>query len=199
MAISFGLIRLLKPAVEARLGLRVVRPLPLPEELLDLRHVRAAGDVFDGLVVDGQHGRADERLAVEAGELDLDLRLLARLVRRLRGLDRDVDDPRLGRNDDLAGLVVDLAVGDRQGLDEEVRHVPRDDADLLDRALAAQANDLGRQVDAVRRPDEEQDRGVDLVGVDHSLTVSPGWYSLRVGDELQVVEAEARAVEALAR
>ena len=58
MPISFGLIRLREPAVEARLGLRVVRPLPLPEELLDVRDVRAARDVLDGLVVDGQHGRA---------------------------------------------------------------------------------------------------------------------------------------------
>ena len=36
---------------------------PLPEELLDLRHVRSAGDVLDRLVVDRHHRRADERLA----------------------------------------------------------------------------------------------------------------------------------------
>ena len=50
--------QVVKPSVEARLGLGVMRPLPLPEELLDVRDVRAARDVFDGLVIDGQHRRA---------------------------------------------------------------------------------------------------------------------------------------------
>ena len=93
MPIVVRLDQVAEPAVEARLGLRVVLPPPLPEELLDLRHVRAAGDVLDRLVVDGHHGRADERLAVGVGQLDLDLGLLARLVRRLRGLDLDVRAP----------------------------------------------------------------------------------------------------------
>ena len=131
--------------------------------------------------------------------LSLTLAFWPGLVRLLRGLDRDVDDPRLGRDGDLAGLVVDLAAGDRQGLDEQVRHVAGDDPDLLDRALAAQADDLRRQVDAVRRPDEEQDRGVDLVGVDQEPERLAGLVLLLVGDDLQVVEPEARPVEALAQ
>ena len=38
---------------------------------------------------------------------------------------------------------------DRETLDEDVRHVARDDADLLDCALALQADDLGGEVNAV--------------------------------------------------
>ena len=152
--------------------------------------VRAAGDVLDGLVVDGQHRRADERLAVGVGQLELDLRLLARLVRLLRGHDRDVDHPRLRRDDDLAGLVVNLAAGDRQRLDEEVRHVARDDPTSSTVLLPREADDLRRQVDAVRRPDEQQDRGVDLVGVDQEPDLVAGLVFLLVGDELEVVEPE---------
>ncbi len=165
-----------------------MRPLPLPEERLDVRDVRAARDVLDGLVVDGQHGRARERLAVGAGELDLDPGLLAGLVGLLRGLDRDIDDPRLGRDGDLAHLVVDLAVGDREGLDEEVGHVAGDDADLLDRALAPQVDDLRRQVHAIRRPDEEQHRGIGLVGVDLEPERLAGLVFLLLGDDLQVAK-----------
>ena len=170
---------------------------PLPEERLDLRDVRAAGDVLDGLVVDGQHGGSREGLAVGPGKLHLDPGLLAGLVGLLRGLDRDVDDPRFGRDDDLAHLVVDPAVGDREGLDEDVRHVARDDADLLDRALAPEVDDLRRQVHAVRRSDEEQHRRIDLVGVDQEPERLAGLVFLALGDDLQVAIAEARAVEPL--
>jgi elongation factor P len=50
-------------------GLRLMVPPPLPEELLDLCHVAAAGDIFHAAVVHRQHGRADERLAEEIGQL----------------------------------------------------------------------------------------------------------------------------------
>ena len=64
MPIAFGRNEVAEPAVRGSISrLRVVLPPPLPEELLDLRHVRAAGDVLDGLVVDRHHRRADERLA----------------------------------------------------------------------------------------------------------------------------------------
>ena len=99
----------------------------------------------------------------QVGQLDLDRGLLARLVLCLRRLDRDVEHALLRRHDDLAHLVVDLAAGDRQRLDEEVGHVAWDDADLLDRALALQRTTLGG-------------RYTPLVGRTNSSTVpSPGW------------------------
>src|SRR5208337_5175678 len=155
-----------KPAVEARLGLWVVGPLPPPEELLDIGHVRSAGDGLDGLVINGQHGRSDKGLATRTGQLDLDLRLLAGLVTVLGRFDGQIDHARLGRDGDLAGLGVNPSIGDGEPFHEQVWHVPRHNADLLDRALAAQAEDPGRKVDAIRRTDEEQYRRVHLVGID---------------------------------
>ena len=86
---------------------------------------------------------------------------------------------------------MDPAVGHRHGLDEDIGHVALNDRDLLDRALTAQAKDLGQLVDAVRGPDEEQDRGVDPVGVDQKADGVAGPVLLPVRDDLQVVESEA--------
>ena len=72
MAISFGFSEVVKPAVEARLGLRVVVTLPLPEERLDLGDVRAARDVLDGLVVDGQRP-SSRRNGLPSGPVSLSL------------------------------------------------------------------------------------------------------------------------------
>ena len=71
MPTAFGRNKVLEPAAEARFGLRMVLAPPFPEELLDVGHVAAAGDVFHRLVVDRHHGRADKRPAGEIGELDL--------------------------------------------------------------------------------------------------------------------------------
>src|SRR5438876_390889 len=76
--------QLAEPMLQARFRLRVVVPPPFPEELLDLRHVGAAGYVLDRLVVNADDRGADEGLAVQVGELDLHRRLLARLVFLLR-------------------------------------------------------------------------------------------------------------------
>ena len=83
----------LEPSPQARFGLRIVLAPPFPEELLDLGHVAAAGNVLDRLVVDGDHRGADERLAAEVGQLDFHLGLFARLVRLLRRLDFDIEHP----------------------------------------------------------------------------------------------------------
>ena len=76
---------------------------PFPEELPDLGHVGAAGDVLDRLVVDGHDGGADEGLAVEIGELHLDRGLLAGLVFLGGGQDLDVEHALLRRDDDSRG------------------------------------------------------------------------------------------------
>ncbi len=190
--------QVVEPAVEARLGLGMMRPLPLPEELLDVRDVRASRDVFDGLVIDGQHRRAHERLAVGAGELELDtLAFWPGLYVFCEGstatsTTRDSGGMAISRASSwtLPSAIVRAStkmLGMSRG----------DDADLLDRALAPQVDDLGRQVHAVRRPDEEQDRGVDLVGVDQEPERLAGPVLLPLGDDLQVVESEARTVESL--
>ena len=77
-------------------------------------------------------------LPSQVGQLDLHRRLLARLVLCLRRHDFDVEDALFRRHDHLAHLGVDPAVGDGHRLDEEVRHVPLDDGDLLLDALALQ-------------------------------------------------------------
>ena len=186
-----------RPAVEARLGLGMVGPLPLPEDCLDIGDVRTARDVFDGLVIDGHHRRTHERLAVGAGELDLDLGLLAGLVRLLGGstatfTTRDSGGMAISRASSWT-----LPSATVRASTKMLGMSPRHDADLLDGALAPQVDDLRRQVNAVRRPDEEQHRGVDLVGVDQEPERLAGLILLLLGDDLQVVESEARAVEPL--
>ena len=92
-----------------------------------------------------------------------------------------------------------LAVGDGHRFDEEVRHV------LLRRrrpprpcSCPSSRSTLRRQVDAVRRPQEQQHRAADAVGVDLQLDLLAGRVLALVGDELEVVEAELAAVEAFA-
>ena len=131
----------------AQIGLRVgpMVALPLPEKFLDLRHVRAAGNVLDRLVVNRHHGRAHERLALGVGQLDLDLGLLARTVGRGRGDDLHVEHAFLGRDGDLPDFGVDAAVGHRHRLDEEVGHVLLGHLDFRQRALAVHADHLRRR------------------------------------------------------
>ncbi len=104
----------------------------------------------------------------------------------------------LRRHDDLLDLGVHLAAGDRHRLDEEVRHVLLHDGDLLDGALALQPHHLRRQIDAVGRPHEQQHRAVAAIGVDQQLDLLARRVLALVGDQLDVVEAEVAAVEALA-
>src|SRR5688500_3017474 len=101
-------------------------PPPLPEELLDLRHVGAAGDVFDALVVDADDRPSSDRLAMAIVDLDLPRRLLAGLVLLLRRLHLDVEDALLRRDDDFAHLGMNPAAVDGDRLDEEVGHVALD-------------------------------------------------------------------------
>ena len=75
------------------------------------------------------------------------------------------------------------------GLDVHVGRVAGNDADLLDRALSVQAKYSGQVVHAIFGPDEEQDRGVDLVRVDQQAEFVAGPVLLPVGDDLQVVES----------
>ncbi len=186
-----------RPA-EVGLRLRRVVPLPLPEEFLDLRDVRAAGDVLDRLVVDRHHGRAHEGLALGVGQLDLHLGLLARPVGRRRGDDRDVQHPFLGRDGDLPDFGVDAAVGHGHRLDEEVGHVLLRHLDLRHRALAVHADDPRRQIDAVGRPGEQQHRAAGPIGVDLQLHLLARGIVGLLRNQFQVVETELRAIKALA-
>ena len=123
-------------AIERTVASRMMMPTPLPEEFFDLRDVAAARDVFDALVVDAENRRTDERLACVVGQFDLDLRVGTRFVFGLRRQNLDVDDPLLGGDDDFASLLVVLAVRDREGFEEEVRHILLNDDDILDRVLS---------------------------------------------------------------
>ncbi len=58
-----GMHQVAAPALEATLSLRSMVPAPLPEVRSDIRHIGAPGDIFDGPVVDGQHGGPGNRVA----------------------------------------------------------------------------------------------------------------------------------------
>ena len=98
----------------------------------------------------------------------------------------------------LADLGVDAAVGNRHRLDEKVGHVLLRHADFDDRALAGEPQHLRRQVNAVRRPHEQQHRRADAVRVDLQLDFFVRRVLALVGHDFQVVEAELAAVESLA-
>ena len=184
--------------VQAALGARVMLPAPLPEERLDIRHVRAAGDVLDGLVVDAHDRGADERLAVRPGQLDLDDGLLAGLVFLGGGLDFEAEDAAFGRDDHFARLGVNAPVGDGERFDEEVRHVLLDDLDHFLRALAFGVNDLRHLVTAVGRAQEEDDPGIGPRGVDEQVDLVAGRVLAPVGHQFDVVEAEVTGRTAFA-
>ncbi len=78
----------------------------------------------------------DIRRAVEIGQFEADLGLLARFVGFAGRGHVDGENPFLGRDDDLLCLGVNLAAGDGDCLDEEVGHVLLDYRDLVDGALA---------------------------------------------------------------
>ena len=82
--------------------------------------------------------------------------------------------------------------------DEEVRHVFLRDAEFDDGALAGEREQLRRQVDAVRRPQEQQHGGADAVGVELQRDFFVGRVVALVGHDFEVVEAEFAAVEAFA-
>ena len=89
------------------------------------------------LVVDRQHRRADERLAGEVGQLDLDRRLLARLVLRLRR-----QRPRRSATRFSGGTTISrtsvwtLPSATVSASTKKLGMSFVDDGDLLDRALA---------------------------------------------------------------
>ena len=72
------------------------------------------------------------------------------------------------------------------------------DVDSDDRALAGELHQLRRQVHAVGRPQEQQHCGAGAVGAHLQAHLVAGGVFALVGHDFDVVEAEARAVEALA-
>src|SRR5208283_4091462 len=94
---------------------------------------------------------------------------------------------------------MDLTMGDGERLHEQVWHVPRHDADLRDRALAAQAHKPGRKVDAIGRTNEKQHRRVYLVGIDQQPERVAGPILLAIWDDLEVIEPERGSVEPLSQ
>ena len=64
--------------------------------------------------------------------------------------------------------------------------------------LPCRCSTLRRQIDAVGRPQEQQHRAAGAIGVDLQLHRLAGGVVALVGNQLQVVEAELRAVETLA-
>ena len=173
-------------------------PPPLPEEVLDLRHVRAAGDVLDRLVVNAQHGRTDERLAVKVSQLHLHLRGGAGFVLVLTRLHGDVEHTLLRRDDDLTHLLMQLSVGDLQCLNKKVRHVALYDVDLFDVAFAVEPDQLRRQTNPIRRSHEQQHRAVGLVGIDQQFDLLTRRVLAFLGDEFEIVEPELAPIKALA-
>src|SRR5262249_54949844 len=62
-------VELVEGPGQAVLSGGVVAAAPLPEELLDVRDVGAAGDVLNTAVVDADDGLADEGLPLQVGQL----------------------------------------------------------------------------------------------------------------------------------
>ncbi len=59
--------------------------------------------------------------------------------------------------------------------------------------------DLWRQIDTIGRAEEQQHGATDLVGIDLQFDLFAGRIFALVGDQFQVVEAEAGAANALPR
>src|SRR5436190_3625016 len=173
-------------------------PPPFPKEVLDIRDVGATRDVLDRFVVDGEHRRADVVLAIHVGQVHLHLGLLPRLVFFGGREDFDIQDPLFRRNDELLRFRIDLSAADGHGLHEEVGHVLFDDRDLFNRALPFQPQELGSEIDAVGRTDEEQDGAVRPIRIELQTDFLTRVVFPLVGNQLDVVEAEICSVEALA-
>ena len=105
--------------------LRVMVPPPLPEELLDLRHVASRRRCTRPTCRRSlTHGRADERLAVGVGQLDLaPSPSRPACTPACDGSTSTLSTRFSGGTTISLRLGVDLAVGDGHRLDEEVRHV----------------------------------------------------------------------------
>ena len=119
------------------------------------------------------------------------------LVLRSAGDDLEVQDPFLGRDNNLLGLLVDLAVTDRDRFDKEIGHIFLADGDLLDRALAVHLHDKGLEIDTIGRPHEQKHGTVRPVGVDLQVHRLTRLVLLLVGDQFQVIETELAAVKTL--
>ena len=191
MPISLLRSRLPRPLTQARFRLRVVVPPPLPEELLDLRHVRAAGDVLHALVVD-RSAPSSRRTA----------------CRRSRSASPSPSPSGPACTPSADGSTSTFSTRFSGGTTTSrisVCTLPSATVTASTKKfgmsfwttaisssmlLPLQAQHLRRQVDAVGRPHEQQHRAVGAVGVDQQLDLLAGRVLALVGDQLEVVEAE---------
>ena len=171
---------------------------PLPEEVLNFRNVRASGNVLDGLIVNGDDGRAHEGFTVKVSELDFDLRRCTGLVTRFVRKDFDVQDSLFRRNNDFTGLLVDLSSADSEGFDKEVRHVFLGHLNFSDGTLSVHTYDFWWQVNAVRGAHKQSHCAVLSFRIDHQFDRFPGPIFFLVTDDFNVIEAELFTVKSFA-
>ena len=176
----------------------MVRSPPLPEKFLDLRHIRSAGDVLYGFVINRHHRGAVKWLSRVIRETNLHRCVLTRLVFRLRRDHVDVEHPLFRRHHNLLQLRIHVAAGHCECLDEEVRYVFPGYLDRDDGRLPVQAQNPGLEIDAVGGANEENDGAARLVGIDHQVHRLPGPVGLFVRNEFQLTEPKFPAVESFA-
>ena len=188
----------LEPAVQVELRVPAMPTTPLPEVVLNFRNIRSSGNVLDGLIVNGDHGRADERLTVKISELDFDLCRGTGLVTRFVRKDFDVQDPLLRGNNNFTCLLVDLSSADSESFDKEVRHVLLGDINFSDGTLTVNADDSWWQINAVRGAQEQGHCAVLSFRIDHQFDCFPGLIFFLVTDNFNVIEAELFAIKSFA-
>ena len=111
---------------------------PFPEELANIRDVRAAGDIFQSLVVNRQGERSLIRLAFLIGKLEQQARSLPGQVGLGRGDHLDIEHPLYRGHEHLAGYRVNFAAVYSNGLDKKVWQVLGRDIDFDNLALACE-------------------------------------------------------------
>ena len=155
---------------------------------MDRANIRAAGDCFERLIINREHGGSDDRFTIGTTQGDFEAGFLLRFQLGFRRFQRDIDHLAHGRQQHLFHCVVDFRTVHGDAFDEHVRHILQSERHLDFKALAIELDALRLTSGVACDVEEEPDIGILAVAVDAEFHRFSGFVIGLVRNEFQRAE-----------